>query len=76
MTPKRIPCAYVNACGNMLDPRAPGIFIEVTGWHKLRDSGGQNAVIARRETGRVACESCGDKIHRGIDPMQGEAFPT
>jgi len=73
---RTIPCTYYNVCGNVLDPRAPGIYIEIQGWHRLREDGGQNAVYARKETGRVACEACGWKIRNGIDPLQLEAFPT
>lgn len=60
-------CAYCGA-------RVEGNYREVTGWEKLRrGKGGLNRLVARVETGRHACDSCGYDLVHGIDPNSGQA---
>ena len=33
---------------------------EITGWERLREQGGANAIAQRRETGRLAHKTCVD----------------
>lgn len=50
-------CALGITCGGA--PVKPGaLHREITGWEKLRGGGGANQIVARRETGRVACNPC------------------
>jgi hypothetical protein len=50
--------------------RGEAVYEEQIGWAKQRAKGGLNALVARRSTGRVACERCVQKARRGIHPDQ------
>lgn len=39
---------------------------EIIGIEELRDQGGANKVIGRRETGRIPCRPCMTKIRDGV----------
>jgi hypothetical protein len=47
---------------------------EVVGWERLRDQGGQNHVVGRRETGRRACEVCIVDLRAGVAPGSPHLF--
>jgi hypothetical protein len=66
--------ARCSICGEALDPRQRN-GREVRGWEHLRGrgaGGGLNALVGRRNTGRVACSRCMSRIRDGIAPEQGE----
>lgn len=58
-------------CGKEADPTKVGTFREVTGWEEVRRGGGGHGLTSRKETGRVACGSCMDRIRRNLAPLQG-----
>lgn len=64
---KPFDCCY---CG---EPAA-GDFREVTGWEVLRAQGGANQIVGRKETGRVACQSCIRQIKDGVTPGSAKLF--
>lgn len=64
----RRPCSI---CGEPVDDRARGTYREITGWERVRDAGGANAITVRRETGRVACPPCIARVKSGVAPTQG-----
>jgi len=49
-------------------------FREITGWERKRSTGGMNAVIARKPTGRVACVSCMVDIRAGLPANSPHLF--
>lgn len=57
-------------CDEITNPNDNGCLIEITGWHKLREHGGQNHVIRRSPTGRVMCPSCSVRFRAGLDTGQ------
>lgn len=63
-------CAF--GCGNEVQ----GNYREVTGWERRRTSGqgGLNAVLARVNTGRQACDACGYDIVHGVTPRTPKLF--
>ena len=50
--------------------RGEAVYEEQIGWAKRRPRGGLNALVARRATGKLACERCVQKARRGIHPDQ------
>lgn len=48
-------------CGMVVDPNRAGTYREVTGFEKVRQGGGANAVALRRETGNLLCNGCGER---------------
>lgn len=46
------------SCKQAVDLNDPNMLVEVTGWSKRRQQGGQNHVIDRIETGYVMCGDC------------------
>lgn len=62
-------CAF---CGEPVQ----GNYREVRGWEKKRTSkqGGLNAVLARENTGRHACDACGYDITHGMAPGTPKLF--
>jgi hypothetical protein len=70
--PLKHPCAY---CEKDVIPTARRVGREVTGWEQVREQGGANSIIARRETGRYACERCLGMVRQGLNPReQGAMF--
>jgi transcription elongation factor Elf1 len=57
-------------CDERIDVRDPNVLREVTGWSRHRDQGGQNHVIARRETGRLMCGACAARLRAGLSAHQ------
>jgi hypothetical protein len=61
-------------CGEPVKPGTIGTYRELTGWEKVRPTGGANGVVLRRETGKLLCNGCGERrkmdIRRGIIPGQ------
>lgn len=64
---ERIACAF---CGNESTDR----YREVICWEQLRKRGGANKMVARKETGRYACESCLFDIRNGVTPPHPKLF--
>lgn len=60
-------------CGHPIEPSDTNKLVEVIGWAKLRDAGGQNHVIDRRETGRVMCGECAIRLRSGL-PVEQESL--
>lgn len=67
----RLPCSF---CGEPVDPTADGVGREVTGWEKIRAQGGANSIIARTETGRIACAKDLGMLRQGLDPTAQSTF--
>ena len=57
-------------CEQPANPNDVGVLIEVTGWHRPREQGGQNHVIRRVPTGRMMCPSCSVRFQAGLDAGQ------
>src|SRR5262245_72638 len=57
-------------CNTEVNPNSKGVLIEVIGWSKHRDTGGQNHVIRRKPTGRVLCPTCGLRATHGLATTQ------
>ena len=60
------------------------IWVESTGWHRKRKSGGLNQLRDRTPTGRVACHSCIVALQHGVkvgkqerlfDDVEPQQFP-
>lgn len=52
-------------CGEPVrNPDSRLVLHEVVGWTRLREQGGTNHVIARTETGRLACADCAGALQR------------
>jgi hypothetical protein len=61
-------------CQTQIDPKAPGVYRQVTGWAKNRKDGGTNS-IALPEPGLLyACKICIDVHKSKHNPGQGELF--
>jgi len=61
-------------CGERLDPLQRN-GREVIGWEHLRGrsaGGGLNGLVARTNTGRLACSRCMSRLRDRIAPTQGE----
>lgn len=48
-------------CGEPVKPNQLGAYREVSGWAKIRNKGGSNAIALREETGRMICGGCGER---------------
>lgn len=40
-------------------------YVQLIGWARERDVGGVNALRAKRSTGKVWCDSCGNSCRKG-----------
>ncbi len=62
-------------CGEPVIPGQTSSFREVLGWEKIRMHGGANAIVLRKETGKLMCSGCGERRklnhRRGLDDGQG-----
>ena len=56
-------------CGEPVRPTSRTL-TEIVGYTRPRSAGGANHVIARRETGRVVCDVCAERVQAGIDEGQ------
>jgi hypothetical protein len=61
----------VGCGGPIYEPDSRLVLHEVSGWTRLREQGGANHVIARRETGRLACADCALTLQRTGSFEQG-----
>lgn len=61
-------------CGINVDPNRTGTYREVTGWEKVRQGGGANAIMLRHETGKLMCAGCGEreKLHARYHVIEGQ----
>jgi hypothetical protein len=57
------PCC--DACGEPVDPGAPGVWRQVTGWVQNRRDGGANAVAMPSKALAWSCRSCMDRRRNG-----------
>jgi hypothetical protein len=64
--------AVCSVCERELEP-AETVYREVSGWERVRQQGGANAITLRRESGRLACKACIDRRVAGLE-NQPELF--
>jgi len=61
-------------CGESVNPRDAGTLVEVRGFAKHREGGGQNHVLFREETGRFLCSTCAVRRKYGGSAKQESLF--